>query len=199
MLFKLLIIIAIAILGLIFFFRQQPLPPHPENLSPPKQIALKEKITLAAPQDYTITATDSYSLEAMIFSTKRYHFDEEAKLSPVDFLLAWGPLVNSPNIENIKYSQKNRWGYYRWENDADITVTKKDIIYNHSNTHVIPDFENPHLKDKLLSFRAGDVIKLDGYLVNITKENWFWTTSRSRHDTGNGACEIFYVTHAEKL
>jgi len=37
-----------------------------------------------------------------------------------------------------------------------------------------------------------------GYLVNVTGPNGFnWNTSLRRDDTGNGACELFYVQALE--
>ena len=47
---------------------------------------------------------------------------------------------------------------------------------------------------KLRGLRVGDVVKLDGMLVNLENpEVGTRTTSLTRDDTGAGACEIIYV------
>ena len=42
--------------------------------------------------------------------------------------------------------------------------------------------------------RAGDVVTLDGLLVEADKPGgWRWRSSMTRADTGAGACELVYV------
>jgi len=46
----------------------------------------------------------------------------------------------------------------------------------------------------LRSVRRGDIISLEGYLVDVASEGgWRWQTSLTRSDSGNGACEIVWV------
>ena len=48
----------------------------------------------------------------------------------------------------------------------------------------------------LKKLREGDIVLLQGYLVDVDHESgWRWRTSMSRTDTGAGACEIVYVEH----
>ena len=50
---------------------------------------------------------------------------------------------------------------------------------------------------KLSGLRIGDVVKLDGMLVNLQNpEVGTMTTSLRRDDSGAGACEIIYVEYA---
>jgi hypothetical protein len=45
--------------------------------------------------------------------------------------------------------------------------------------------------------RVGQIVTLDGYLVNATgPEGRTWNSSLTRDDTGNGACELIYVEKA---
>ena len=50
----------------------------------------------------------------------------------------------------------------------------------------------------LLSFGRNSLIKLDGYLVEVSSKTKNAATRSSvwRNDRGNGACEIMYVTSA---
>jgi hypothetical protein len=50
---------------------------------------------------------------------------------------------------------------------------------------------------KLRGLRVGDVVQLDGMLVNLENpELGTMATSLRRDDTGAGACEIIYVEQA---
>lgn len=40
---------------------------------------------------------------------------------------------------------------------------------------------------------SGDHVSFTGYLVDITKGGYHWHSSRTRYDTGDGACEVVYV------
>ena len=45
-----------------------------------------------------------------------------------------------------------------------------------------------------IRYPEGDVVSLDGMLVEADKANgWRWRSSLTRDDTGNGACELVYV------
>ena len=46
--------------------------------------------------------------------------------------------------------------------------------------------------------RKGQVVALEGYLVKvISKDGWWWKSSLTRNDTGNGACEVIWVEEVE--
>ena len=58
------------------------------------------------------------------------------------------------------------------------------------------DYRQLTLNDNL-NVRVGDVVKLDGMLVNLESPDvGTRTTSLRRDDTGAGACEIIYVKYA---
>jgi hypothetical protein len=48
--------------------------------------------------------------------------------------------------------------------------------------------------DALAKIRQGDTVHLDGWLVQIDRDDgWHWRSSTSRDDSGDGACEVVYV------
>jgi len=51
-----------------------------------------------------------------------------------------------------------------------------------------------------LRLKKGDKVYLEGYLVfikgTVNGRNSWWNSSLTRNDTGNGACEILYLTRA---
>ncbi|MDK2970267.1 MAG: hypothetical protein PWP23_22 [Candidatus Sumerlaeota bacterium] len=165
---------------------------------PPRQSELPYLKPLPSKGDFEIWATDDYEVEALILSRERYRFDTEAKLAPVDFLLGWGPVTQEPILSEVKWSQSGRWGHYRFK--GELPIEQREIARNTANTHIVPDPESPGLRRQLLRLKRGDAVRLNGYLIKVDGANgWKWKSSRSRNDTGNGACELFYVTSVEKI
>ena len=51
------------------------------------------------------------------------------------------------------------------------------------------------MKGQLKKVKAGQVITIKGQLVEAKKaKGWVWRSSLIREYTGNGACELMYVT-----
>ena len=51
---------------------------------------------------------------------------------------------------------------------------------------------------RLKKIRRGDIVRIRGFLVDVDHDSgFFWRTSLSRDDTGNGSCEILYVDWIE--
>ena len=68
-------------------------------------------------------------------------------------------------------------------------------MQNSANTHIIP--ANTQVASQIQSMRPGQVIELNGYLVNASApDGWRWRSSLTRKDTGAGACELFWVESA---
>ncbi len=54
------------------------------------------------------------------------------------------------------------------------------------------------MRERLQEIRRGHIVHARGYLVDADHESGFrWQTSLSREDTGDGACELFYVERIE--
>jgi hypothetical protein len=135
-----------------------------------------------------------YTIEAVIKSKKKYS-DYASDISRYDVALAWGDL-NSKEIDDyVKYSQRGRWYYYNMDNDCPVSVSY--IGERSANVHLIHE-NNDILKD-IRALDEGDHIKLKGYLVKVNFESGPWTSSLTRTDTGDGACEVMYVTSVEVI
>jgi len=164
------------------------------GLEAPLQTRLNPSRVVGHIDNYTITAVEEYEFEALILSTRRYRWDTESVLSPVDFLIAWGPVAEDNNPNSIRWSQSWRWARYRYS-PGETPLRQRAIDTNTANTHIIPDPADSELRRNLMSVRRGDIVRLRGYLVNVTRpDGWRWNTSRTRTDTGGGACEIMFVT-----
>jgi hypothetical protein len=167
------------------------------GLVEPEQVRLSSPEELWSDGEYTITAVEEFAMEGLVLSSRRYRWDSESRLSPIDYLMAWGPVAEGDNPNAIRWSQSWRWARYRFEY-GETNLRESIIDRNSANIHIIPDPEDPYLRDALLDVRRGDIIRLRGYLVNVSGPNgWRWNSSRSRTDTGGGACEILFVTALE--
>lgn len=139
---------------------------------------------------FQLTRRASFELQARVLSRRDYRFDRGAALAPTDLALGWGPMSDEAVLDQLKVSQGGRWFQLRW--DQTPSVSEREMMTNASNMHIIP--ANDTVADALKSVRKGQVVQLKGYLVDVAASDGFrWTTSLSRTDTGNGACELFFV------
>ena len=140
--------------------------------------------------DYQVTRRASFDIRARVLSAEPYYFRRESDLSPLDLALGWGVMSDQAVLDRIDISQSSRW--YRTRYQLPPPVSERLIISSSSNMHMIP--ATAGIGSSLKKLRTGDVIQLSGYLVDVDHDSgWYWRTSMSRTDTGNGACEIVYV------
>lgn len=142
--------------------------------------------------DYRLSRRAAFDVRARVLSIENYRWGNESGLSPVDLALGWGVMSDQQVLDRITITQGSRWYFTRYELPA--PIPDRQIINNSSNMHMIP--ANSWIRQKLKDVRAGNIIQLKGFLVDVEGEAGFtWTTSLRRDDTGNGSCEIFYVEH----
>lgn len=140
---------------------------------------------------YAIEPVVAYTVRARVLSVERYRMGREADLSPVDFALGWGPMAETAVLDRLTITQSNRWYQYRWQNEPPIDPSL--IITSSANTHLVPASDS--IKNRLLDVRPGSVVTLTGYLVNVKhSDGWSWRSSLRRDDSGNGSCELMWVT-----
>ena len=92
-----------------------------------------------------------------------------------------------------------------WRSSTSRKVTDSFIgdttrtIRHAANTHMIP--EDDRIRDKIAKLRKGSLVKMIGYLVEATNPRSAtpWRSSLTREDSGDGACEIFYVRSLQEL
>jgi len=143
---------------------------------------------------YQIAILASFDIRARVIAAERYRFDRGAALSPVDLALGWGAMSDSAVLRRISIAQGGR--SYSWWVSKDYPVPR-DIIETHSaNMHMIP--ANDDIERRLKSIRAGNLVHIKGYLVEVANEEGFrWKSSLTRSDTGAGACELVWVESLE--
>ena len=145
---------------------------------------------------FNLTQVASFKLQAKVLAIEKYYADKGSSISPVDLALGWGPMSNESVLQEIEIRQSNR--FYWWRTD-DFPIPRRDIETNSANMHIIPATDR--VADEVEQIRVGDLIELSGYLVNAssTTENWYWQSSLTRNDTGNGACELIWVQQLKIL
>ena len=142
---------------------------------------------------YILSLVAEYELAGVVVSKKSYSFGWDSQVIPIDLAIVWGRLADEECDKHIRYSQSNRWFYYRYGKDC--PCDNKYIINHGSNNHIIP--ANPNILKAVRSIKRKQKIILFGYLVHLKgvykgKDVW-WDTSLTRSDAGSGSCEVFYV------
>ena len=137
----------------------------------------------------------SYSVSALVAGRKNYYLEGwKSELAPTDLALVWGDLAEPEYDQHITYSQSSRWYYFRYKSSA--PFNEPFITRHSSNHHIIPATEN--IKKAVKSIKEKQRVVLEGFLVNIDGtykgRDYWWNSSLSRNDTGNGSCEVFYVS-----
>lgn len=143
--------------------------------------------------DYQLTPLADFEVEARVLSVEKYNMDGGARVSPIDFALGWGPMSDSAVLSHFRIDQGARFfTIYPDEQALDL----KTAMLNASNMHLIP--ADGILEDRLKRVKPGNIVLLRGQLVSVLgPDNFTWRSSLTRSDTGNGACELFYVESVE--
>ena len=144
---------------------------------------------------YRITPLQPFSIEARVLGREDYHFDAGAAVSPTDLALGWGPMADPQVLSSISIRQSNRW--YHWQVES-FPIPRREIEIHSANMHMIP--ANAAVAATLADVRKGQRIRLSGQLVRVDGEDGFtWSSSLSREDTGNGACELIWIEQLSRL
>lgn len=144
--------------------------------------------------EYQLTPLADFEVEARVLSVEKYRTDGGARVSPIDFALGWGPMSDTAVLEHFRIRQGGRFfSIYPDEQAIDL----KTAMLNASNMHLIP--ADGVMEDRLANVKIGNIVRLRGQLVSVRGPNNFtWSSSLTRSDTGNGACELFYVESLER-
>jgi len=162
----------------------------------PQQKNLKVEEVFKFQDNFILTKKATYEIEAKILAKENYYFDSNSKIVPIDLALGWKEMSDEKNLENISITQGNRWYYWMARNSK---ISLKQIELLSANHHIIPS--NEEILEELENIEEGELVKLEGFLVDIynEKEKQTYKTSLSRNDVGSGACEIVFVTKIQKI
>ena len=167
--------------------------PDPVILDDPVQKDFEVPGTPIEKNGYRITPLAEFQTQARVLSARHYSEDREAALVPVDLALGWKRMSEDDILNRIEIRQNGR--FYFWKTNA-FPIPRAEIETQSTNMHLIPADEV--IEESLKSVQPGDIVVFNGYLVEVrAQDNWRWRSSLTRSDTGDGACELVYVTSFE--
>ena len=172
-----------------------PLPLDGEPTQEPLAAAQTQPIQIdSSNPDLALQPLFSYHIAGRVVAHDHFYMDKMSMVSPVDVSLAWGRLVAPDALALINYSHHLRFGWVSYKQSLPF---EPSVLAQHfSNNHLIP--ANTRLAGAMRTIDDGDDVEIIGTLVNVTlttsRGMWRANTSISRTDTGDGACEIIYVT-----
>jgi hypothetical protein len=142
----------------------------------------------------TLTPRARYATKAFAVAVDTDLDDGFEDVMSIDVALAWGLVANPVVLKTMSFHLKRRYVSARWSGEMPLP---KDVVMRHmSNHHLIP--ATPELQAELERVEPGDLLELEGLLVDVEAKGTKKRSSLSREDDGNGACEILYVERATR-
>ena len=144
-------------------------------------------------QQYRVEQHHRYEVVGEVLSSETYALTFRSDFYDVDIGLIWGERVADLK-DRYRFHQDGRWLF--WRSSGPVSDEERAYITAHiGNHHVIPAEGRPQVARALRWADAGDVVRLTGFLVDIwdAQGQPVAQSSRSRDDSGNGACEIVWV------
>jgi hypothetical protein len=141
---------------------------------------------------WSVAPLAHYRIAARVLSRERYYFGWQSELSPLDLALGWGKMAD-PSVDRfIDWYQGTRWYFFHWSSSS--PFHNPEISAQSANVHIVPATLN--LRRALLALAADQIVELSGELVRIRDKGGehSWQSSLSRSDTGDGSCELMWVT-----
>jgi len=166
---------------------------RPDGVIAPDAPAQTDFDTLQTPiefKDATLHPLAKFVVTARVLSRDNYHFDAESDISPTDLALGWGRMSDSAVLRLVDVDQGGR--FYSWS-VHEFPIPRREIETHSANMHMVP--ADATVARTLKRVRVGDVVTIEGDLIEADKPGgWKWRSSLTRDDTGDGACELVYVT-----
>lgn len=149
---------------------------------------------------WTFTPLFKYDITAFVFGTS-HKFTSEFKDTLTDIGLLWGDNASKEYYKNVKLRVMMDHYEVSWRYGENFD------LYSAANTHIATCDSNTF--KKIRSIKTGDQVRIKGWLVNakISKKPGetdpakilTWNSSITRNDTGEGSCELMYVSKAEDI
>jgi hypothetical protein len=141
--------------------------------------------------DFRLTAVARYTLRGRVLGKKRYWDKPQNQLVPIDVAVGWDRMSDQAVLDQFsRFSMGNRFFFYEWARQP--PLPREEIERSAANNHIIAT--DAGVARAVRALRRGQLVEMQGWLVEAEGPRGFrWVTSRRRDDTGNGACEVFYV------
>ena len=144
---------------------------------------------LAHDRRYDLTPQASYTLQARVLSVNLEYGD--SLIGPVDLTVGWGAMSDQAVLDRMQIWQDNTRHWF-CKPKGDWPISPDEVAHHAVNTHLIP--ASPQIEKALLALGKGDLISLEGKLVNVSRADGFhWNTSVDPMGFGDHSCKIVWV------
>jgi hypothetical protein len=163
----------------------------------PEQTELPAATAAISHREFQLKPLAHFSVDARLLHRKNYRYDNIAKLAPTDLALGWGEMSDQSVVDRLTISQSSRFYWYEYQLPP--PIPQEAIVRHSTNVHIIP--ADDAVRAECKSLRAGELIHLDGELVEVTGPGIAssWRSSLRRDDSGNGACEVLLAEHVWRI
>lgn len=153
---------------------------------------------------YVVTPLYNYELNGMIVSYHHssdwfdyYHEEWKDYINIEDICVLWGDNVSSGVYQKMKFENKSFSCWESFKPEATQQDWGKFRADQWSNNHILTN--NSDIEKKALAAKTGDQIRMKGYLVkySVKGKNGERTSSTTRDDTSQNACEVIFVNDFE--
>ncbi len=170
-----LLTVGLVILGLILYETTRPIGQPAGVLAPdpPSIVPATGKVPTFERDGYVLTGLAQFKAQARVVSVERYSRDPQAKLSPRDFVLGWGPLSDITTFKGVDVAQTERTVVFE---SYDPKLPKEIVASYFVNLHVIG--ADASTDEKIRDLRRGSIARISGWLVEVKSgEGWVWKGS----------------------
>jgi hypothetical protein len=169
-----------------------------------RETSKAEFTTRVNDQTYLIKPRYDYQLNGVVvsyhdaddFSDIWHHGQWKDFLNLRDLCVVWGSNVESGVYLDMQFHNDSWTCWFQWPSRE---VGQRFDKTQLSNNHVLID--DDAIRARLMEAEPGDQIRLAGMLAEYSNpaNGFYRSTSTTRDDTGNGACETIYLTDFEIL
>ncbi len=135
-----------------------------------------------------ISVLEPFHGEFRILGSKEYTDDAQAQFSPIDYAVTRGIFTEPEIARQISINQYDR--YLNWKM-AKPPIPPKLATQLVSNMHIIP--ANPEIAKKIKQVKRGDLVHIEGDLVQINAKDLVWKSALDWNGIGDGACKLIRV------
>lgn len=167
-----LLTVGLVILGVIFYEMTRPIGQPAGVLAPdpPRVVVAGDRAPTFERDGYVLSSLARFEAQARVVSVERYGRDPQAKLSPRDFVLGWGPLSDTTTFKGVDVAQTERTVVFE---SYDPKLPKETVASFLVNVHVVA--ADAKLDEKIREVRRGSIVRVSGWLVEAKgSDGWRW-------------------------
>ncbi|RFF30623.1 hypothetical protein DZC52_07800 [Wenzhouxiangella sediminis] len=174
---------------------------HPAVADEPRQSPVDEPefTTHANDVDYIVRPKYRYELTGLVVSFKRFSQDYGLHkrwndfINVADVCVVWGDNATDVDLNAFDFWNGEFTCTFSTRNETAWRRFDKNKL---SNNHLITD--SPRVREVIEELEVGDQVRFSGWLAEYGEPGGpFRSTSTTRTDTGDGACETVYVADME--